>query len=77
MEGVNYYVAIDTDKDKVRQDLLKDLDYNRGFLKSVQARLANEKFVSNARPEVLATERKKESDALSRIKAIEEQLSSL
>jgi valyl-tRNA synthetase len=39
--------------------------------------LANEKFVANAKPEVLAIERKKESDTLSKIKALEEQLAAL
>lgn len=75
--GVNYYVPINTDTEKVRRELMKDLDYNKGFLKSVQAKLANEKFVANAKPEVIAIERKKETDALSKIKAIEQQLASL
>jgi valyl-tRNA synthetase len=57
--------------------LLKELDYNKGFLKSVQVKLSNEKFVANAKPEILANERKKESDALSKIKSIEEQLAAL
>jgi valyl-tRNA synthetase len=60
-----------------RERLKKDLQYNLGFLKSVQARLANEKFVANAKPEIIATERKKENDALSKIKSIEEQLAAL
>ena len=75
--GVNYYVPIDADKDKVKKDLLKDLDYNKGFLLAVQKKLANEKFVANAKPEIIAVERKKESDALQKIKTIEEQLGSL
>lgn len=64
-------------KDEERSRLLKDLDYNKGFLKSVQSKLANEKFVANARPEIIAVERKKESDALSKIRAIEEMLAAL
>jgi valyl-tRNA synthetase len=64
-------------KDEERARLLKDLDYNKGFLKSVQSKLANEKFVSNAKPEIIAVERKKEADALSKIRAIEEQIASL
>jgi valyl-tRNA synthetase len=55
----------------------KDLEYNKGFLKSVQVKLSNEKFVANAKPEVIAVERKKESDALSKIQALEEQLALL
>jgi valyl-tRNA synthetase len=64
-------------KEEERARLIKDLDYNKGFLKSVQSKLANEKFVSNARPEVIAIEKKKEADALSKIKAIEEQIEGL
>jgi valyl-tRNA synthetase len=60
-----------------RERLAKDLDYNKGFLKSVQAKLANEKFVANAKPELLENERKKQADALAKIKAIEEQLATL
>jgi valyl-tRNA synthetase len=66
---------IDVDAEKER--LAKDLDYNKGFLRSVQAKLANEKFVANAKPELLENERKKQADALAKIKAIEEQLASL
>jgi valyl-tRNA synthetase len=43
----------------------------------VQVKLSNEKFVANAKPEIIASERKKESDALSKIQSIEEQLKSL
>ena len=62
------------DKDKERESLLKDLEYNKGFLKSVESKLANEKFVANAKPELIENEKKKQADALSKIKAIEEQM---
>ncbi len=57
--------------------LTKELDYNKGFLKSVEIKLSNEKFVSNAKPEVIEAERKKQSDTLSKIKTVEEQLKAL
>lgn len=57
--------------------LTKDLDYTKGFLMSVQKKLANEKFVANAKPELVVNEKKKLTDAVSKIKAIEEQLMSL
>ena len=57
-----------------KTDLLKDLDHHRGFLLSVEKKLNNERFVQNAKPEVLALEQKKKADALARIKAIEESL---
>jgi valyl-tRNA synthetase len=70
-------LANNINKEEEKERLTKELDYNKGFLQSVQKKLANEKFVSNAKPEVIAIERKKESDAISKIKAIEEQLSVL
>ena len=60
-----------------KEKLTKDLDYNKGFLKSVQTKRANERFVANAKPEVVESERKKESDAVAKIKAIEEQIAGL
>lgn len=60
-----------------RARLSKELEYNQGFLKSVQIKLSNEKFVANAKPELIANERKKQADAEAKIKAIEEQLSNL
>ena len=57
--------------------ITKELEYNKGFLKSVQVKLSNERFVANAKPEILDNERKKESDTLSKIKTLEEQLKSL
>lgn len=66
---------INVEEEKER--LKKELEYNQGFLKSVQIKLSNEKFVANAKAEIIAVERKKESDALSKIESIEEQLKSL
>jgi valyl-tRNA synthetase len=57
--------------------LSEELKYNQGFLKSVQAKLSNEKFVNNAPEKVLEMERKKEADALSKIATIEQSLASL
>jgi valyl-tRNA synthetase len=60
-----------------RERITKEIEYNKGFLKSVQSKLANEKFVANAKPELVDLERKKESDALAKIKSLEDQLNSL
>ncbi len=57
--------------------LTEELKYTQGFLKSVQAKLSNERFVSGAPEKVLEIERKKEADALSKITTIEQSLSSL
>ena len=55
----------------------KDLAYQQRFLDSVRAKLANEKFVSHAPEAVIANERKKEADALSRIESLVKQLKAL
>ena len=60
-----------------KDDLLKELNHLKGFLISVEKKLGNEKFVQNARPEVLALEQKKKSDAETKIKVIEESLATL
>lgn len=57
--------------------LTEELNYNRGFLKSVQAKLSNEKFVGSAPEKVVAMERQKEADALAKIATIEQSLISL
>jgi valyl-tRNA synthetase len=57
--------------------LTEELNYNRGFLKSVQAKLSNEKFVGSAPEKVVAMERQKEADALAKIATIEESLAGL
>jgi valyl-tRNA synthetase len=66
-------VNIEEEKTK----LLAELDYTKGFLKSVQAKLANEKFVLSAPEKVLANEKQKEADALSKIATITESLTDL
>ncbi len=70
-------LAQNLNKEDEIERLTKELEYNKGFLQSVQKKLLNEKFVANAKPEVIAVERKKESDAMAKIKTIEEQLSVL
>ena len=60
-----------------KSDLQKELDHLKGFLLSIEKKLGNEKFVQNAKPEVLALEQKKKSDAEIKIKVIEESLAVL
>jgi valyl-tRNA synthetase len=61
----------------LKTTLLKDLEHQKGFLETVMKKLGNERFVQNAKPEVVAIEQKKQVDALARIKAIEESLAAL
>jgi valyl-tRNA synthetase len=64
-------------RDAEREAIQKELDYQRGFLESVNKKLNNERFVNGAPPSVVENERKKKADAEARIKALEEQLSRL
>jgi valyl-tRNA synthetase len=54
-----------------------ELKYAQGFLNSVRIKLNNEKFVANAKPEIIENERNKEADALGKIATIETSLKSL
>ena len=65
------------DTGTLKSELLKDLEYQRNFLNSVQKKLDNERFVQNAKPEVVELERKKMADAEARIRTIEESLANL
>ena len=57
--------------------LTDELNYTEGFLKSVQKKLSNERFVSGAPEQVVASERKKEADALAKIETLKASLESL
>ncbi|MFI3239445.1 MAG: valine--tRNA ligase [Bacteroidales bacterium] len=54
-----------------------DLKYLQGFLKSIVGKLSNEKFVNNAPATVVDAEKKKQSDAESKIKQLEESIAKL
>jgi valyl-tRNA synthetase len=80
MIGTTEYFIPLAGKLDIKSEIAKiqeDLDYNRGFLVSVMKKLDNEHFVKNAPADVLELERKKKSDAESKIKSLEEALKSL
>ena len=60
-----------------KDQLLKDLDHLKGFLNSVEKKLSNERFVQNAKSDVIQLERKKKRDTEIKIKIIEDSLSTL
>ncbi len=60
-----------------RKSLEDELTYYKGFLASVEKKLSNEKFVANAKGEVVDLERKKQADAISKISLLEESLRNL
>lgn len=74
-----YFIPIigDIDVEAEKAKLAEELKYTQGFLKSVQAKLSNDRFVNNAPAQVIETERKKEADALAKIKTLKASLASL
>ncbi len=67
--------SIDLEAEKAKME--EELNYTKGFLKSVQGKLKNEKFVSGAPEQVVAIEKQKEADALAKIAILEEKLASM
>ncbi|GAA4340938.1 valine--tRNA ligase [Mucilaginibacter gynuensis] len=80
LEGANAFLAqtdeffiplnetVDVAAEKER--LEKEKEYLLGFLKSVDAKLNNERFVQNAKPEIIENERKKKADAEAKLAII-------
>ncbi len=67
--------SIDPAAEKLRIE--KEIEYLNGFLRSVESKLSNERFVQNAKPEVVEIERQKKEDALSKLKILEAGLKTL
>ncbi len=66
-------INVEEEKMKIEEEL----NYTKGFLKSVEKKLSNERFVNNAPDAVVAKEKQKQDDAEKRIKVLEKQLESL
>ena len=76
---VEMYVPL-TGKVNVEEEIAKieaELEYQKKFLESVRKKLSNESFVAHAPEKVVAIERKKEADSLSKIEGYESQLKAL
>jgi valyl-tRNA synthetase len=78
-DGIEYFIPFtgNVDVEAEKKKITEELDYTRGFLKSVEAKLSNERFVNNAPAQVLDGERKKQSDAMTKIALLEEKLAGL
>jgi valyl-tRNA synthetase len=74
-----YYIEsgqpVDTEGQKL--ELIKEMDYLKGFIVLVDKKLGNERFISNAKPEVVELERRKKADAETKLKVIEESLANM
>jgi valyl-tRNA synthetase len=65
------------DVEAERERLNAELVYLQGFLKSVDAKLSNERFVQNAKPEIIQNERNKKADSEAKMQIIKNSLASL
>jgi valyl-tRNA synthetase len=73
-----YFVPVSASNiEEERKKMEEELAYQEGFLRSVEKKLSNERFVSNAPEQVVATERKKAADAQTKITALKARLSAL
>lgn len=68
-------VAVNVEQQKSKME--EELKYLQGFLNAVAKKLSNEKFVANAKPEIVANEQKKMADAQAKIQSIEQSLQQL
>lgn len=78
-DNEKYFLQFDReiDVEAEREKLQGELDYAKGFVSSVEKKLANEKFVSGAPEAVVNKERQKLADGLERVRILKESLSSL
>lgn len=85
-EGMSFLVRSDeffinlageVDVEAERENLIKELEYTEGFLASVTKKLSNERFVQNAKGDIVEKERQKQADAEAKIATIKEALSRL
>jgi valyl-tRNA synthetase len=79
VKSTEYFIpmatAIDVKAEKAKIE--EELKYTEGFLISIQKKLSNERFVNNAPEQVVANERKKEADAIEKIKTLKLSLTNL
>lgn len=80
MVGTTEYAVPLLSKINIEEEIAKakeKIAYFEKFLEGVMKKLSNERFVANAKPEVVELERKKKSDAESKIKTLQESINNL
>lgn len=79
VESIEYFIPLGEKIDYLAEleKLKTELEYTEGFLSSVMKKLGNERFMANAKPEVIEVEQKKKADAESKIAILKQQIDSL
>jgi len=75
--AVKIKLTQEIDLDAEIKSINEEIGYLQGFLKSVDAKLSNERFVANAKQEIVDKEKQKQQDALVKIKALNDRLTQL
>ena len=70
---LNLQIDVEAEKAKI----YKEIEYLEGFMKSVDAKLSNEKFMANAKPDLVEKERQKKADAVAKIQVLKGSLATL
>lgn len=73
-DEVFVYLNIAVDAEAEKEKISKEIAYLEGFLKSVDAKLSNEKFVANAKPELVEKEKQKKADAEAKLLVLQNSL---
>jgi valyl-tRNA synthetase len=76
VRSAEFFIPLEgkVDREKEKEAILKEIEYQKGFLAIVDKKLTNEKFVNSAPPQVVDVERRKKADAEAKIRALEENL---
>lgn len=79
VKSTEFYIELGdlVDVEEELKKLKEELEYNKGFLKSVMKKLSNDRFVQNAPEQVVKIEKQKRDDAESKIKVLEERIASI
>ncbi|HOU46374.1 MAG TPA: valine--tRNA ligase, partial [Chitinophagales bacterium] len=64
--------GIEIDAEAEKKKIQQEIEYYQGFIAAVGKKLSNEKFVANAKPEIIETERKKLADGQLKLQALKE-----
>lgn len=79
VKASEFYIPLGdlVDTEAELEKMQEELKYTKGFLKGVEKKLSNERFVNNAPEKVVEMERKKQADAQAKIKVLEERIANL
>ena len=69
--------GVELDIEAEKKKVSEEIDYYTGFIQSVEIKLSNERFVQNAKPEILAKERQKLIDGQVKLQNLKETLEKL